>query len=56
MKSFIADSFIIIGLALLGVGLFLWLGLGVSLAVVGLIVLSIGVAGNVAEAPKIPRK
>jgi hypothetical protein len=38
----IADVFQLFGLALIGVGLFLWVGLGVSLTVVGGMLFTVG--------------
>ena len=56
MMSYIADGFILIGLALLGVGLFLWVGLPITLTIVGVVVLIMGVAGNIAQPPKKPKE
>jgi len=39
------DIIILVGLILLGIGLFLWLGLGVSLTVAGSVLLLLGVFG-----------
>ena len=49
MKPSISDVLILLGLSLIGVGLFLWFGLGVALSVTGVLFLSLGVAGNKAE-------
>lgn len=41
-----SDVFIFSGLALLGTGLFLFLGLGISLSVIGAVILAIGLFGK----------
>jgi len=53
MKPSISDVLIFIGLVLIGIGLFFWLGRGVALSVSGALVLLIGVAGNISESRKI---
>ena len=40
------DVFIFIGLSLIGVGLFFWLGLGVSLTVIGALFILMGFFGG----------
>ena len=50
MKPTISDILILLGLVLLGTGLFFSLGLGVALTVDGALVVAMGIAGNIAEA------
>jgi len=50
MKPTKSDYLIFMGLVLLGTGLFFWLGKGVAMAVVGALVVAMGVAANIAEA------
>jgi len=51
-KVTISDLLILMGLSLIGVGLFYWFSLGVSLTVSGALLLMIGIAANVAEVRK----
>lgn len=48
----VSDFLIFFGLSLVGVGLFYWFGLGVSLTVSGGLLLVIGIAANIAEGRK----
>ena len=47
MKISISDGIIIIGLILMGTGLFFWLGKGIALTVVGSLVALIGVGVSI---------
>jgi len=47
MKPSISDGIIIIGLVLMGTGLFFWLCCGIALSIIGAIVTMIGVAVSV---------
>lgn len=45
------DVFILLGLVLLGIGLFFWFGLGPALAVPGAIITFLGVLSNTSNDP-----
>ena len=47
MKPTISDVFIILGLVLIGTGLFFWYGLGPALTVIGALMLILGVLWNI---------
>lgn len=49
MKPSVSDVLILLGLVLIGTGLFFWFGKGVALAVDGALVLLMGIGANVDE-------
>jgi len=49
MKLTISDVFLFLGLVLTGTGLFFWFNLGISLTIVGAVLLILGVLANIAE-------
>ena len=49
MKPTISDLSLLVGLALVGTGLFFWFGVGPALSIPGAVVLCLGIAWNIAE-------
>lgn len=49
MKPSISDVLILLGLILLGIGLFFWFGKGVSMTVTGGVMLLMGIGANASE-------